>query len=429
MISSIKRLRIFNSMTRRKEDFRPATGNVGVYVCGITPYDVTHLGHAFTYTFFDVAVRYLRYLGYTVTYVQNVTDIDDDILRKAKEVGKNWKELGEENTRKFLEDMGWLNNARPDVYPRATDHIPQMIAVIQKLQGKKVAYEKNGNVYFSVAKDKNYGTLSKLSKKAMLPIANARGNNPDDPNKKNPLDFVLWQAEKAADSFAKTEVNPFWPSPWGPGRPGWHIECSAMSMKYLGETFDIHGGGADLLFPHHESSLAQSEMATRAQGQSAQSLRGRARNPFVRYWMHTGMVRYGGEKMSKSLGNMVFIKDLKKRYSRNTIRIYLLSRHYRSIFEFDERDMGKAYETSALFDQMLTLLRRAEKVVKSRAKSAIDIRTYKKRFFEALNDDFDTPRAIGVLEDLANKIRQKPHGSVAGGGAFAVEAFVILGLT
>lgn len=397
----MKELQIYNSLTRRKQRFSTRKGrSAGIYVCGITPYDITHLGHAFTYTFFDVVVRYLRHLGCAVTYVQNLTDVDEDILKRAKEERKNWRKLAEENTRKYLEDMQWLNNVQPDVYPRASDHIPEMVRIIRKLQSKKVAYARNGCVYFSVRSHKGYGKLSGLSENEMLPVANERGNNPDDPNKKNPLDFVLWQRSKRGE--------PAWPSPWGLGRPGWHIECTAMSVKYLGETFDIHGGGADLTFPHHESSLVQSEAATGKQ--------------FVRYWMHCSMVLCDGEKMSKSLGNMVFIADLKKKYSSNTIRIYLLSHHYRSALDYSEKNIREAQKRAELFKKVW--------LAQSEPGERLDVSGHETKFYQAMNDDFNTPEAVAILESLAKLIlRNRRKRSVTDAKAFLSTALHTLGLT
>ena len=392
------KLKLFNSLVRRKQDFIVRFNKVGVYVCGITPDAPAHVGHAFVFTFFDVLVRYLRYLGYKTTYVQNLTDIDDDVLKRSKEHGENWKVFGKKHARMFLEDMKWLNNAQPDVYPKATDHIKDMIHIIQKLLKRGIAYEKNGSVYFSIAADKEYGKLSRLSKRTMLKIANERGNYPNDKNKKDPLDFVLWQAKKSGE--------PSWPSPWGLGRPGWHIECSAMAMKYLGDTIDIQGGGSDLAFPHHESSIAQSELATGKQ--------------YARYWMHVGMVRCDGEKMSKSLGNVVLMRDLKKKYSSNTIRIFLLSHHYRSVFEFHEKDIQKAKKTNELFLRVWRI-----QVVMG---AALDISLWEKRFYGAMNDDLNTPKAIRVLESLSREIvRKNQRKNVVDARAFLNTAFNILG--
>jgi len=393
-------LQIFNSSSRKKEHFVASNARVGMYVCGITPYDVTHLGHAFTYTAFDVVARYLRYKGYQVCYAQNLTDIDDDILRKAKEIGKDWRALGEENAAKFLEEMRWLHNNPPDWYVRATDYIADMVEIIKRLEKRGLAYAREGSVYFALAKYRAYGKLSKLSRDEMLPIANQRGNNPDDPHKNDPLDFVLWQRQKPGE--------PFWVSPWGNGRPGWHIECSAMAMKRLGATIDIHGGGLDLLFPHHESSLAQSEGATG--------------KPFARYWMHTGMMRYKGEKMSKSLGNLVLIGDLQKGYRANDIRIYLLSHHYRSAFEFLEKDLKKVCETRKLFMRVWR--------VQSGQGNALKCTSFQKRFYQAMDDDLDTPKALAFLEELMRAIlnESREGANIREAKAFLNEACQILGL-
>nr|MBA3644044.1 class I tRNA ligase family protein [Chloroflexia bacterium] len=237
-------MQLYNTQTRNIERVTPRDGALGIYVCGITPYDTTHIGHAFTFLTFDILIRHLRAKEIAVSYVQNVTDIDDDILRKAKELGETWTDLAQRETAKYLQDMRDLNALMPDHYVRATDHIPEMLAIIERLVAEEHAYQSGGSVYFSVASDPEFGKLSHLASAEMLPIANERGNNPDDPNKRDPLDFILWQAAAAGE--------PTWESPYGPGRPGWHIECSAMASRYLGETIDIHGGGADLIFSHHE---------------------------------------------------------------------------------------------------------------------------------------------------------------------------------
>lgn len=395
----MQQLKLYNSLTRKKELFQPISKKVGVYVCGITPYAVTHLGHAFTYTSFDVLIRYLTYTGYTTTYVQNVTDIDDDIIRVAKEQKKNWKKLGQENTRRFLADMKWLGNEAPDFYTAATDHIPEMQSIIKKLLQKKFAYEKEGNVYFDITKDKNYGKLSRLSLQEMLPIANERGNDPRDPNKKHPLDFVLWQALHTNE--------PSWASPWGPGRPGWHIECSAMSTKYLGQPFEIHGGGGDLLFPHHESEIAQSESAYG--------------KPMAQFWMHTGMLRYQGEKMSKSLGNLVLVANLQKRYNANTIRIALLSHHYRKTWEFTQYDMQRAKKLNAVL----------KKAHSHKSGSAKELTFAKERnaFFSALDNDMNTPRALQAIGQLAQKISEAEGANTTKAQEFLIKVFHILGVT
>lgn len=392
------RLKVYNTMTRNKEDFTAQGRQVGIYVCGITPYDVTHLGHAFTYVFFDVVARYMRDQGFLVKYVQNLTDIDDDILKKASQLGKDWREVVSENAKLFLEDMRWLNNVQPDVFPRATDHIKDIIRTVESLITKGHGYERKGNVYFPVDSDSDYGKLSKLSREKMLPIANERGNNPDDPNKRNPLDFVLWQARKPGE--------PSWKSPWGEGRPGWHIECTAMSTRYLGTTVDIHGGGSDLIFPHHESSIAQSECLTG--------------KPFVRYWMHTGMVRYQGEKMSKSLGNLVFIRTLRENFRPNEVRLSILSHHYRSQWEFTDGEVETTRKRADLFKDVWW--------AESGTGEPLDHSDYEKSFFEAMEDDFDTPEALRALEELAAEIRKSHSLDLSVAKAFMNRAFNILGL-
>lgn len=313
---------IYNSLSKKLELFKPLKPNkVKMYVCGITPYDTTHLGHAFLYVFFDAVFRYLHHKGFEVTYTQNVTDIDDDILKRSKKENRDWKELGNYWTENFLSDLKSLNVLMPSHYVKATNSIPTIIEIIENLIKKGAAYEKEGNVYFEVAKFTSYGQLSKLSKNQMIKLSGQRGANPNDPNKKDPLDFILWQHSAPSE--------PSWTSPWGPGRPGWHIECSAMIYDTLGTQIDIHGGGADLLFPHHESEIAQSETLTH-------------KTPFVNYWMHAAMLSYKGEKMSKSLGNLVMVSHLLKKYSPNAIRYLLLSHHYREEWEFKEKELELA---------------------------------------------------------------------------------------
>ena len=313
-------LQLYNSLSRSLEEFLPADASIAVYVCGITPYDTTHLGHAFTYTCADLLIRYLEYRGHPVRYVQNVTDIDDDILRAADRAGEDWKALGDRWTAHFMQDMSALNVRPPDHYPRASEVIPEICAQVQQLIEKRAAYVSQGSVYFDLRSWPQYGRLSRLSRDEMLPVANERGNKPDDPNKRAPLDFVLWQAQAPGE--------PAWDSPWGRGRPGWHIECSSMAGKFLGETVDIHAGGADLIFPHHESEIAQAE-----------PLSGR---PFVRYWMHIAMVEHEGQKMSKSLGNLVMVRDLLKQWSPDALRLYLADHHYRSSWSYGEADLRAA---------------------------------------------------------------------------------------
>jgi L-cysteine:1D-myo-inositol 2-amino-2-deoxy-alpha-D-glucopyranoside ligase len=374
-------MQLFNTQSGRIERFTPRDGTVGLYVCGITPYDTTHIGHAFTFLTFDILVRVMRHKGWDVTYVQNVTDIDDDILRKAREVGLTWKELGDRETARYLKDIRELNWVEPDHYVRATDHIPEMLEIIQALLDKGYAYESGGNVYFAVDSDPEFGKLSHIPRPEMLPIANERGNTPDDPNKRDPLDFVLWQ--KSA------EGEPAWDSPYGPGRPGWHVECSAMASRYLGPSIDIHGGGADLIFPHHEAEVAQSENAFGVE-------------PFARFWVHVGMVGYNGEKMSKSLGNLVLVSDLLRNYSPDAIRLYLFSNHYRSNWTFEDAEL----ETWARVAEDLI---EAIEFPSYGIEDMLDVGSLRDRFFNALDDDLNTPIAIAALREIATAILESPE--------------------
>jgi L-cysteine:1D-myo-inositol 2-amino-2-deoxy-alpha-D-glucopyranoside ligase len=374
-------MRLFNTQTGEVERFNARDNQVGIYVCGVTPYDTTHAGHAFTFLTFDILTRYLRSQGLDVTYVQNVTDIDDDILRKAKELGTTWDDLGRRETEKFRKDMTDLNALDPDHYVRATDHVAEMVEIIKPLIEKGFAYEKNGSVYFSVASDPEFGKLSHIPRDKMLAIANERGNTPDDPNKQDPLDFIMWQAASPGE--------PTWESPWGPGRPGWHIECSAMARTYLGDTIDVHGGGSDLIFPHHECEIAQSENAT-------------GEKPFARFWVHAGMVEYQGEKMSKSLGNLVLARDLLGEYSSDAIRLYLFSHHYRTPWEFIDDEMAE-------YEALANDLREAVEFPAYGIDDEVDVSMLRERFFNALDEDLDTPDAVEALAEMGKAILEAPE--------------------
>lgn len=395
-------MRLYNSESLSIEDFTVRDGHVGIYVCGVTPYDTTHIGHAFTFLTFDILVRYFRHTGIGVTYVQNVTDIDDDILRKAKEVNMNWRELADQETRKFLQDMRDLEAIPFDHYTAATDHVTEMQEIITRLVDKELAYVANGSVYFEVRKDREFGKLSHLDIDDMLPVANERGNKPGDPNKRDPLDFVLWQAGAPGE--------PTWESPWGPGRPGWHIECTAMATTYLGKSIDIHGGGEDLIFPHHECEVAQAENATGVK-------------PFARFWFHVAMVNYQDEKMSKSLGNLVLAHELLKTFSADAIRLYLFSHHYRTEWEFLREEMEQWADTS----RELASGRRRESGSKP---VDIDTEGYRTRFFAAIEDDLDTPVAIDQLMNLSGEITDaSPDADVMQAQATLAELGSIIGLT
>jgi cysteinyl-tRNA synthetase len=378
-------LRLYSTLSRTVEEFRPSSDEVRVYVCGVTPYDTAHLGHAFLYVSFDVLHRFLRYLGYRVRYIQNITDIDNDILRKANEVGEPWDQLGNRYVEIHQAALDALGVEPPVKYPRATEEIPLMVEMIESLMARGHAYEAGGNVYFRVASDPTYGCLSRLSPDEMAIQLTEAGDPADDPLKEAPIDFLLWQAAKPGE--------PTWPSPWGPGRPGWHIECSAMSIRYLGETLDIHGGGGDLVYPHHESEIAQSECWT-------------GERPFARVWMHAGMLRMDGAKMSKSLGNMVFVHDLIEQHRPEAIRLFLSGVRYRDVLEWSPEALAAA-------EKLVTLLQTAAGMQHpvhddsrpyQSSGTPVDPEPFRQRFVAAMEDDLDTPRAIAALRELAEAI-------------------------
>jgi L-cysteine:1D-myo-inositol 2-amino-2-deoxy-alpha-D-glucopyranoside ligase len=384
-------LRLYSTLSRTVEEFRPAGDEVRTYVCGVTPYDTAHLGHAFLYVSFDVLHRFLRYLGYRVRYIQNITDIDNDILRKASEVGEPWDELGNRYVRIHQDALDALNVEPPVKYPRATEEIPLMVEMIESLIAHGHAYEAGGNVYFRVASDPDYGCLSRLSHDQMAAQLTETGDPADDPRKESPIDFLLWQAAKPGE--------PTWPSPWGPGRPGWHIECSAMSIRYLGETLDIHGGGGDLVYPHHESEIAQSEAWT-------------GQRPFAQVWMHAGMLRMDGEKMSKSLGNMVFVHDLVKDHRPEAIRLFLSGVRYRDVLEWSPERLAASEKLVDLLQSAAGMKHPVHDDAQPYQSSGtpLDPAPFRARFVAALEDDLDTPTAIRALRELAEAI-------VAGRGA------------
>ncbi len=379
-------LHLYNTRTDKIEPFLPADdGNsaiqsgtdrpITIYVCGITPYDTTHLGHAFTYVVNDTLIRYLEYNRYSVQYVQNVTDIDDDILRKASEVGEDWQQLVNRWTTHFIEDLQALNVRPPEHFPRATSVIEQIIETVRALIDAGVAYAAGGSVYYSVDQWHEFGRLSQIPRHEMLPVANERGNRPDDPNKRDPLDFVLWQAQ-APD-------EPAWESPWGKGRPGWHIECSTMATQLLGSSIDLHSGGSDLLFPHHECEIAQVEPITKDA-------------PFARFWLHVAMVRHEGEKMSKSLGNLVMVRDLLADLTPDALRIYLARYHYRQPWEHDPEALDAANAGAER-------LAAAVKVQGGKGRW-LDAEPVGYAFTEAMDDDLNTPAAIDLLIQFAEQI-------------------------
>src|SRR3954469_4861745 len=314
-------MQLYNTLSRRLEPFAPAGGTMTLYVCGVTPYDTTHLGHARCYVVYDLLQRYVRYGGDDVRYVQNVTDVDDDLIRKARELGQPPDEVARVNLEILRRDMEALNVLPPAVWPRATQEVPGMLEIVQALVARDQAYACEGNVYFRAAAAGDFGALSRRTPDEMIARLREERFDPDDPRKQHPLDILMWQAAAPGE--------PTWESPWGPGRPGWHIECTAMALRHLGTTIDVHGGGEDLIFSHHESGRAQAETYTGVQ-------------PFVRFWVYAGTVYAGSEKMSKSLRNLVLVRDLLPRYPGDAIRLYLAREHYRAHLTYDEAGLAEA---------------------------------------------------------------------------------------
>nr|WP_113867838.1 cysteine--tRNA ligase [Brenneria salicis]NMN90961.1 cysteinyl-tRNA synthetase [Brenneria salicis ATCC 15712 = DSM 30166]RBP60507.1 cysteinyl-tRNA synthetase [Brenneria salicis ATCC 15712 = DSM 30166]RLM30161.1 cysteine--tRNA ligase [Brenneria salicis ATCC 15712 = DSM 30166] len=376
-------LKIFNTLSRQKEEFKSIhAGQVGMYVCGITVYDLCHIGHGRTFVAFDVVARYLRYLGYSLKYVRNITDIDDKIIKRAAEKGETCEQLTTRMIAEMHADFDALNILRPDVEPRATHHIAEIIELVETLIARRHAYvASNGDVMFSVDTAPGYGVLSRQDLSQLQ--AGARVEITEV--KRNPMDFVLWKMSKPGE--------PHWSSPWGEGRPGWHIECSAMNCKQLGEHFDIHGGGSDLMFPHHENEIAQSSCAHDG--------------PYVNYWMHSGMVMVDREKMSKSLNNFFTVRDVLAYYDAETVRYFLMSGHYRSQLNYSEENLKQA--RSAL-ERLYTALRGTDSSVEAQGDDAFEA-----RFREAMDDDFNTPEAYSVLFDMARDVNrlktEDPHAA------------------
>ncbi|PWW08178.1 cysteine--tRNA ligase [Mangrovibacter plantisponsor] len=380
-------LKIFNTLSRQKEEFKPIhAGKVGMYVCGITVYDLCHIGHGRTFVAFDVVVRYLRSLGYEVNFVRNITDIDDKIIKRAAENGESFTALVDRMITEMHADFDALNIQRPSSEPRATHHIHEIIGIVEKLIQRGHAYvADNGDVMFSVVTDAAYGLLSRQDLEQLQ--AGARVDVADA--KRNPMDFVLWKMSKPGE--------PSWSSPWGEGRPGWHIECSAMNCKHLGSHFDIHGGGSDLMFPHHENEIAQSTCAHDGD--------------YVNYWMHSGMVMVDREKMSKSLGNFFTVRDVLKYYDAETVRYFLMSGHYRSQLNYSEENLKQA---RASLERLYTALRGTDK-----AAVAAGGEVFKARFCEAMDDDFNTPEAYSVLFDMAREVNRLKGEDIAAANGLA----------
>jgi cysteinyl-tRNA synthetase len=393
-------LRIFNSLGRKKEDFTPVrAGEARIYVCGVTVYDLSHIGHARSAIVFDVVNRYLRFKGLRVTFVKNFTDVDDKIIKRANDEGLPATGVSERYIAEYQADMASIGVLPPDIEPKATEHIPEMVALIERLIVNGVAYVVDGDVYFEVRRFPAYGALSGKN----IEDLEAGARVDVDERKRDPLDFALWKATKPGE--------PSWPSPWGPGRPGWHIECSAMAMRYLGESFDLHGGGEDLIFPHHENEIAQSEAATA--------------RPFVRFWLHNGFVNLGSEKMSKSLGNTLTIRDMVRRHDPEAIRLYLLGTHYRHPLEFSDERIAEAARAlgrlSALKAEASRIAAKGSPPPEADGGLFEEVAAHRARFEAAMDDDFNTPQALGVLFDLArvlNTARDQVEHDTAGAGAF-----------
>ncbi len=387
-------MKIYDTLSGEKKEFVPVhEGRVGIYVCGPTTYDYAHIGHARPAILFDVFRRFLEYLGYDVILISNITDVDDKIINKANELGKDPIEMAHYYAREYLKDMDSLRVRRANIIPKATRHIEEIINLIKTLVDKGYAYESGGDVYFSVKKFKDYGKLSHRKIEEMLAGARVEVNE----KKIDPLDFALWKASKPGE--------PSWDSPWGPGRPGWHIECSAMSMNYLGPTLDIHGGGADLIFPHHENEIAQSEAATG--------------KPFAKYWMHVGLVRFEKEKMSKSIGNVFLIKDFLKKYPPEVLRLMYLNSHYRKPYDFSEKNIEDSLPLLEKIWSTYQILKDSAMQEEPSKEVEKRIDNTRKKIIAALEDDFNTREAMKEYLSFINFARE-----LKGGDALATLNFL-----
>jgi L-cysteine:1D-myo-inositol 2-amino-2-deoxy-alpha-D-glucopyranoside ligase len=378
-------VQLFNSLTQAYDAFEPRGESISLYVCGVTPYDTAHLGHAFVYSTFDVLARFLRFRGFTVRYVQNVTDIDDALFARVRELGDvTWDTLARRETERFVREMEAINIGVPERLVPASTQLPAMRDLIAKLVQGGFAYVRDGWVYFSVRRDPAFGRLAYaaglLDDAERLEVANQHGNDPDDPRKQDPLDFVLWRQSEPDE--------PSWPSPWGAGRPGWHIECSAIATTFLGAQLDIHGGGADLIFPHHSCEIAQSEHTV-------------ATHPWARYWMHVGLVELGGAKMSKSLGNLISVQNLLRTYSPDAVRLLLASHPYRRPWEFRLADVDHAQQTADGLTAAVQGTSSDEEPVQDSFTAWAE-----RAFLTALDHDLDLPHALHMLVLLARAIGQ-----------------------
>ncbi len=396
-------LKLRNTASGELEEFKPIDDVVKLYVCGVTPYDVSHVGHAMSYVVFDVLRRYLEFRGYQVRHVQNFTDIDDRIITRAERLGIEIGELTGEMIEQYMEEMRSLNVLPAHEYPCATKEVPQMIEMIEALIEKGYAYEADGDVYYRVASKEDYGRFSRRDVESMMAGARVEPNE----QKEHPADFALWKGAKPDE--------PTWESPWGPGRPGWHIECSAMALRYLGEQIDIHGGGEDLIFPHHENEIAQTEAYT-------------GKTPFVRYWLHNAWVKSGEEKMSKSLGNFISIGDALEQYSADAIRMWVLFSHYRTPLTFTSEALSAAKRGA---ERLRLAVRTPSNDADGADGDAVDAAPNREQFIAAMDDDLNTSKALAALFDLAHEInRGRDEGrKVADAQAALLELADVLGLT
>lgn len=402
----IKMLKVYNTMTKQKDEFKPfKKGEVSIYVCGVTPYNHPHIGNARPFVTWDVIKRYLRKCGYSVKHVQNFTDVDDKIIRTANSEGVKWSDISTRYIDSYFEVMDKLNVQRADIYPKVSEHIPDIIAMIQTLVDKGYAYPMDGDVYFSVEKFAGYGKLSGRK----LDDMQAGARVEVDDRKQNPMDFALWKAAKTGE--------PAWESPWGNGRPGWHIECSTMSLKYLGETFDFHGGGSDLIFPHHENEIAQSQACC---GHD---------DSFARYWLHNGFITINQEKMSKSLNNFFTVKDILEKYPAEVLRFFIIETHYRSPLDFSDERLKESQTSLNRLNTAMENVYELEKqksgqasaVSKTLVQAALQA---KKDFYEAMDDDFNTALALSYMFALAKEINIYYHAVTTGEIEHATADFV-----
>ena len=379
-------MRLYDTLTGEKREFTPLGDEVTMYVCGVTPYAPTHVGHALSYVLFDVLRRYLEHRGHRVHHVENFTDVDDKIIERANGEGITIEELSSRHIQDYFEVMDAMNVKRAHVYPRATQEIPQMLDIISALVEKGYAYPSEGDVYFRVQKEPDYGKLSHRTLDGMV----SGGRVEAEALKEHPLDFALWKSAKPEE--------PSWDSPWGKGRPGWHIECSAMALRYLGTSVDIHGGGMDLIFPHHENEIAQSEGYTGVK-------------PFVRHWLHNGLLQLNEEKMSKSLGNLVTVKEALASHSPDALRLTFLSSHYRSPLTYTEEAIASSERA---LERLRNALRGGDE---GGPDGGMEAQPYRNRFLAAMDDDLNTPQALASLFDLAREINRRRESGVAVGDA------------